>query len=122
MVFSPEDKAIIKHYYLEKSMTPYKIWKDNPQKKWDKTSVKRLCNRLDRHGTTDRRPGSGRPQTATTAENQEIVDELICSQEEPGTHTHPQRIADDLGVSYSSIQRMVKTAKPTSLFNLESLI
>ena len=114
MVFSPEDKVIIKHYYKDKLLTPYQIWKDslkNPELNWDKTSVKRLCNRLDTYGTTDRRPGSGRLRTATTDENQEDVDELICSQEEPGSHTRPQTIADDLGVSYTSVQRMVKRSK-----------
>ena len=39
------------------------------------------------------------------------MDELICSQEEPGSHTHPQTTADDLNVSYSSVQRMVKRSK-----------
>ena len=39
MVFSEADKVIIKHYY-EKEYTAYKIWKDNPEKHWDKTSVK----------------------------------------------------------------------------------
>ncbi len=111
MVFSSEDKSIIKHYYRDKGWTPYKIWKENPEKKWDKTSVKRLCNRIDEFQTTERRPGSGRPRSATSDENQEVVDELICSQEEPGTHTHPQTIADDLSVSYSSVQRMVKRSE-----------
>ena len=71
MVFSPDDKAIIKRYYQYKSMTPYKIWKENPQKNWDKTSVKRLCTRLDKHGTMERQSGSGRPRTAPAGITQE---------------------------------------------------
>ena len=39
MVFSDADKTIVKHYH-EKGYTVYKIWKDNPEKHWDKTSVK----------------------------------------------------------------------------------
>ena len=39
MVFSEADKVIIKHYY-EKEYTAYKIWNNNPEKHWDKTSVK----------------------------------------------------------------------------------
>ena len=88
MVFSAEDKAIIKHYYVDKDISAYRIWKDNPEKGWNKWSVKRLVKRLDKYGTMDRRLGSGRPITASTDENQEEVDDLICSQEEPGTHTH----------------------------------
>ena len=29
MVFSEEDKAIIKHYYKDKGWTPYSIWKNS---------------------------------------------------------------------------------------------
>ena len=40
----------------------------------------------------DRRPGSERPQTPTTAENGEIVEDLICSQEEsPGVICHQEK-------------------------------
>ena len=37
----------------------------------------------------DQRPGSGRPVTVTTEENEELVGDLICSQENPGTHLAP---------------------------------
>ena len=41
----------------------------------------------------DRRPGSGRPVTVTVEEIEELVGDLICSQEEnPGTHLSPQEI------------------------------
>ena len=41
----------------------------------------------------DRRPGSGRPVTVTTEENEELVGDLICLQEEnPGTHVSLQEI------------------------------
>ena len=30
----------------------------------------------------DRRPGSGRPVTVTTEKNEELIGDLICSQEE----------------------------------------
>ena len=91
-MFSDEDKAIIKHY-LDKGKVPNRIWMENPEKVWDKTSVKRLCKRIDKYGTTDR-------------------DEIILSQEsEPGTHVHPRTLADDLDVSHGSIRRMVKRSK-----------
>ncbi|XP_066927411.1 uncharacterized protein [Clytia hemisphaerica] len=57
----------------------------------------------------DRRPGSGRPITATTEENGDLVEEMICSQEEvPGTHISPQEIAPMIGISRSSVKRLVK--------------
>ena len=89
MVFSDADKAIIQHYH-EKGFTPYRIWKDNPEKGWDKTSVKRLIKRFVKYDTMERQKGSGCPRRATTRENEEALEDLICSQEDqPGTHMHP---------------------------------
>ena len=122
MVLSKEDKIIIKHYYKDKGLTPYKIWQDSKEytdKKWDKSSVKRLCNRIDQFGSIERRPGSGRPRSSTADANQEIVDKLICLQEEPGTHTHLQTIADDLDISYASVQRMAKRSKINNFKRLQ---
>ena len=56
-----------------------------------------------------RRPGSGRPRSTITPENEEIVEQLICSQEEsPGTHMSPREIERHTGKKRSSIVRMVK--------------
>ena len=107
--FSDEDKAIIKNDFLEKGWCAYTIWREHPQKKWNRVSVWRLVKGIKERGTTDRKKGSGRPVTATTDENCEIVEELICSQEgEAGTHDPPTKIAEKLGVSRSSVQRMFK--------------
>ena len=58
MVFSDEDKAVIKNYY-QRGYTAYKIQKENPEKNWDKASVKRLINRFVEKGTIERKEGSG---------------------------------------------------------------
>ena len=50
-------------------------------------------NQFKENGSMDRRPGSGRPRTATTVENVEIVEDFICSQEESsGSHMLPREI------------------------------
>ena len=55
--------------------------------KWHKGSVQKLINMFKEFGTIDRNVGSGRPVTVTTAENEEIVEQLICSQDDfPRTH------------------------------------
>ena len=77
--FSDEDKTIIKHYH-EKGYTSPKIWKDNPNKYWDKTSVKRLINRFEGFGTTERQKWFWCLQTEASPE-EEAVKEMICSQE-----------------------------------------
>ena len=61
------------------------------------------------HGTMERQKGSGRPVSATTQENEEAAEGLICSQEDkPGTHLSPRKIADHLDISHSSVRRIVE--------------
>ena len=62
-----------------------------------------------------KRTGSGRPVTVTTDENAELVEELICSQDFPGTHKSPHEIARDVGISRSSVSRLVKRRKIQSV-------
>ena len=109
MVLSLEDKDIIQNDLEEKEWTAYKIWKEHPTKKWSISSVQRLVNKIKETGSIERRPGSGRPITATTEENGDLVEQMICSQEEqPGTHKSPQEIAPLIGISRSSVKRLVK--------------
>ena len=111
MVLSDEDKAVIKHYY-QRRYTAYKIWKENPEKNWDKASAKRLINRFVEKGTMERKEGSGRKRTARTPANEEAVEELICSQEDaPGTHLSPRNIAEELEISHSSVCRIFREKK-----------
>jgi len=42
MVFSGDEKAVIKNDYLEKQWSAYRICKEHPTKKWHKTSVQNL--------------------------------------------------------------------------------
>ena len=59
-----------------------------------------------------RKTVSGQPITVTTDENPELVEELICLQEEfPGTHKSPREIARNVGISRSSVRRLVKRRK-----------
>ena len=93
MVFSDYDKAVIKKDYVEKGWSVSCICREHPAKKWYKGSAQRLINQFKENGTMKRRPGSGRPRSAITPENEEIVEQLICSQEEsPGTHMSPREI------------------------------
>ena len=104
MVFSSEDKALIKHYHEDKGLNAYRIWKDNPEKGWDKRSVAKLVRRYEERGHMDRKPGSGRPAHASSVENIEEAVEMISSQEEqPGTHVPPRAIARELDISRSTV-------------------
>ena len=109
MGFSDDHKAVIKNGYIEKGWPAYRICKEHTTKKWCKGSVQRLINQFKENSTMKRRPGSGRPRSAITPENEEIVEQLICSQEEsPKTHMSPREIERHTGIKRSSIVRMVK--------------
>ena len=80
MVFSDEDKNLIKSLYL-KGYTAKRLRDEFPEKSWTKRSVNnRLLKKLRDTGTVDRRPGSGRPRSARTEENVETVNDLVPSQ------------------------------------------
>ena len=57
----------------------------------------------------NRKEGSGRPRSVTTGENTNLIEEMICSQEE-ALHTHPapRKIAKQTGISRSLIRRIIK--------------
>ena len=49
--FRNDDKAVIKHDYVEKGWSTYRICKEHPAKKWYKGSVQRLINQFKDNGT-----------------------------------------------------------------------
>ena len=116
IVFSKEDKIIIKNDYEEKGWSAYKIWKDHSLKNWTYTSVKRLLKRFKDSGIINRKEGSGRPRSVTTEKNTDLIEELICPQKEaPRTRLGPRKIAEQTGISRLSIRRMIKKKKLLSI-------
>ena len=72
---------------------------------------------MDKHGTADRRPGSGRPRTVRNPDSIDHVKELILSQEErPGTHSSQREIGRQLGMSASSVNTIIKEDLKLSCF------
>ena len=57
----------------------------------------------------NRKERYGRPRLVTTGQNIDLIEELICSQKET-THSYlePCKIAEQTGISSSSIRRVVK--------------
>ena len=109
IVFSKEDKIIIKNDYEETGWSAYKIWKDHSLKNWTYTSVKRLLKRFKDSGIINRKEGSGRPRSVTTEKNTDLIEELICPQKEaPRTRLGPRKIAEQTGISRLSIRRLIK--------------
>ena len=91
MVFSNGEKAVIKNDFLEIEWNAYKICKEHPTKSWNRVSVYILLKRFREDNSMDRRAGSGRQRTITTEEKENLIENLICSQEEnPGSRMSPR--------------------------------
>jgi len=59
MVFSDEDKILIKSLYL-KGYTAKRLTDKFPEKSWTKRGVNKLLKKLQDTGTVDRWPGSSK--------------------------------------------------------------
>ena len=105
----------------KKSWTAYRICKELGSKKWLLSSVQRLLKGFKEDESIKRRTASGRLITATTDENAEVVEELICSQDDfSGTHMSPREIARNVGISRSSVRRLVKRTKINQFKRMKS--
>ena len=80
-IFTYEDKVIIK-YLRDKLHGAKRIIADHPEKDWKVSVLNDLLRKIETTGEIDRKPGSGRPKSARMDENVELVEELICSQED----------------------------------------
>ena len=108
MPFSDEDKILIKHYRLDKRYGRKRLLVEFPEKNWKAGGLDKLIRKIDVTGSVGRLRGSGRPKSARTEENIEIVEELVQSQEEPGTHKSPREIERETGISRSTVRRIAK--------------
>ena len=115
--FSERDKILIEEL-CKRGWGYRRICSYFPEKQWKLDSVKSICKRFTNTGSAvTRAVGSGRPKSARSATNVEKVSELICSQEgQPGTSKSAQQIADNLGISKTSVRRIAKKDLGLSCF------
>ena len=94
MVFSNEDKILIKSLRELKGYSSNRFLKEFQTKNWTKGGLDYLLAKIDRSGSANRKAGSGRPRTSRTAGNIAIVEEMVLSQEDtPCTHRTVRQIA-----------------------------
>ena len=100
--------SLLLRYHLRKGLRGKLIVQEYLRKNWSRQSINRVINQLIETGSVARKPGSGRPTTAATVENAEIVDQL-CQQQEnaPGTHQSQRKMTSTLRISRSSVQRIL---------------
>lgn len=81
-----------------------------PDKQWSLSQIHRICKKVDSSGSAlGRKSGSGRPKTARTIANIDVVQELICSQEgQPGTSLSTRQIAQQIGICEASVRNIAK--------------
>ena len=108
MVFSNQEKNVIKNNFLEKGWNAHKICKEHPKKSGKRVSVRHL-KRFQEDNSMYRRAGSGRQRTITTEENENLTENLICLQEDyPGSQMSPREVEKNTGTSRTSERRMIK--------------
>ena len=109
-MFTYEDKIIIKYLRQKFCHGAIKIIDDHPERnaEWSLGGMKALLQHIDSTGDITRKEGSGRPRTVRIEATIDEVGELIHSQEDhPNTHMTPSEISAHLGVSESSVRRIV---------------
>ena len=108
MVISDAGKAIIKHCH-EIGHTVCKIWKDNPEKHWDKTSMKRLIKRFEAFvtmGKAKRFWPSANSNNSWKRRRRRGND--LFSRRSSRHSCAPKNIAEGLKILQSSVRRMIK--------------
>jgi transposase len=108
MVFSTEDRILIKNLYLLKGYNCARLRDEFPEKNWKTRGLEKLLRKIRETGSCDRRPGSGRPKSARTDDTVAQVEELVLSQDDkPQTHRSTREIARETGLSQSSVVRII---------------
>ena len=63
MVFTTEDKILIKNLVLLKDYSSRRLIKEFPNKGWKKNGLDKLLRKIRATDSVDRKPGSGRPRS-----------------------------------------------------------
>ena len=98
---------MIKHYRETYKWGRKKLIRNFPEKNWSPGGLDHLLEKIDKDKHVERKKGSGRPRAQRTKKNEELVQDLILSQEDqPGTHYSKREIADLTDIPKSSVDRI----------------
>jgi len=101
MVFSSEDKILIKNSVLLKRYSSHRLIKEFPQKGWNKNGLDVLLCKIWATAGVDCKP---RPRSVRTPENINTIHNLVLSQENAlQTHRTIRQIERETGVSRSTM-------------------
>lgn len=89
MAFSYEEKVIIEYLRINYKYDAARI-DHPPEYEWNINGMKKLLKKIVEAGDVARKEGFGRPKSVRTAENIELVEEIILSPEnQPRAHFTP---------------------------------
>ena len=108
MALSKEDRILIKVLRQEKGYNALRFLKEFRNKHWSRRTLERLISQIDKTGSVEKREKCGRPRTSRNPENINKVEELVLSQEDAaGTHRTGRQIAREIGISRTSVRRII---------------
>ena len=89
MVFSEEDKHMIRSLRENKQLSARRSLTEFSNKNSTRNGLDYLMKKIDTNAAVTRLSGSGRPRTGCTADNVNVVEELVMSQENQSKYTVP---------------------------------
>jgi len=108
MVFSRDDRVLIKVLRQDKGYNVHQFLSEFPHRKWNRCALYRLIAQIDASGSVERKQGSGRGRSGRSNANIADVEELVLSQEgAPCTHKTVRQIARETNISRASVHRII---------------
>ena len=89
MVFSEEDKHMIRSLREKKQFSDRRFLTEFSYKNSISNGLDYLLKKIDTRAAVTRLTGSGLPRTARTADNVDVVIEMVMSHENQPKHTEP---------------------------------
>ena len=97
MVFSYEERVIIKYLRIKYKYGAARTLKDYQEYEWNVNDVEKLLKKIDETGDVAQKEGFRRSKSLSTEENIKIVKGMFLNQEDqPGTYSTPTKIAREL--------------------------
>lgn len=108
MVFSMEDRILIKEMREAKGYGAKRFLKEFPLKGWSLSGLTRLLKNITVTGSSNRKPGSGARRPSRTDASIEAIEQMVLSQEDnPGTHRTIREMARETGISATTVHRII---------------
>ena len=108
MVFSNEEKVILKSFRIKYKYGATRIFNNYPEYEQNVNGLKKLLKKVDETGDVARKESSRWPKSVRIEKNIKHVEEMIISQEDqPGPHSTTKEMARELSIDCQSVSRII---------------